>query len=100
MTRKIVASSATNDSDTWDVYIIRTLSGKLYTGIARSCVVRFEEHLTNPKKAAKFFRSDPPDTIVYVEQMPNRSEALQREYAIKQLRRGQKLQLIANYSAG
>ena len=79
----------------WYVYIIQTEKNKLYTGIARDYERRFLEHLSGIG-GAKFFRSDSPDKIVYLEQWPNRSEASKREYEIKQLKRSEKDQLIAN----
>ena len=77
---------------TWTVYIVETESGKLYTGIALDPEKRFEEHRSG-KKGAKFFRMDPPKKIVYREEYPNRSAASQREYALKQLSRSDKLDL-------
>jgi putative endonuclease len=58
----------------------------------------FKEHqqvAEGGKKGAKFFRSDPPATLVYRELCPNRSEASKREAAIKQLTRKEKLALIS-----
>lgn len=77
-------------SEGWELYIIRTVSGKLYTGIARSAVARFEEHLYDSKRGAKYFRSETPKEIVYLEKHPDRSSASKREYAIKQLSRKEK----------
>lgn len=79
----------------WELYMIRTRSGKLYTGIAKSAAVRFEEHCTDPKKGAKFFRGEVPDAIVYLEKHPDRSSASKREYAIKQMSKAEKLKLIS-----
>ena len=76
----------------WDVYIVEAENGKLYTGIARDCHKRFEEHLSSPK-GAKFFRSTKPKRILYVEKAKDRSEASKREAAIKKLSRVQKLAL-------
>lgn len=81
----------------WDVYIVEAENGKLYTGIARDCVKRFEEHLSSPK-GAKFFRSSKPKKILYSEKQPDRSAASKREAAIKKLTRQQKLKLIKEAS--
>lgn len=80
----------------WDVYIIETESGKLYTGIAKDCQKRFSEHKSDPKKGAKFFRSDPPKQIVYVEKSPDRSLAQKREFEIKAMNRKDKIKLITS----
>jgi len=76
----------------WYIYIIETLSNRLYTGITKDLDARLEKHKSG--KGAKFFRTDPPIKIVYSESFDSRSEALKREYAIKQLTRIQKLKLI------
>lgn len=77
----------------WYLYIIRTEKNKLYTGIARDYERRFLEHLSGIG-GAKFFRSDSPKEIVYLEEFNDRSSASQREYEIKQLSRKQKEELI------
>lgn len=78
----------------WEVYVIQTTSGKLYTGITNNLKRRFEEHQTQ-RKGARFFHFSSPDRIVFRESHPNRSEASKREVAIKKMRREEKLALIA-----
>ena len=78
----------------WEVYIIETVSGKYYTGIATDAERRFKEHKEGGAKAAKYFRTDPPQKIIYREQCANRSQASQREVQIKSLTRKQKLALV------
>ena len=82
----------------WYVYIILTDKGRLYTGISPDPERRFFEHLLDPKKGAKFFRSDAPMRFVYLEAFENRSLASQKEYLIKKLSRTQKESLIADSS--
>ncbi len=77
----------------WEVYMVLSASGKLYTGISTDVERRFAEH-AGGKKGARFFRISEPLEIVYREQCENRSVASQREYQIKQLTRQQKLGLI------
>lgn len=81
----------------WWVYIIETKNGKLYTGISTDVARRFKEHAQQRAKGAKFFRSDPPKTIVYREALESRSAATKREMAIKKLTRQAKLELIDSY---
>jgi putative endonuclease len=81
---------------TWYVYIILTEKGKLYTGITVDIERRFLEHLSL-MKGAKFFRSDPVDRLVYVEECLDRSHASMREYAIKQLSSTKKWELVKEY---
>jgi len=78
----------------WEVYIIKTKLGRLYTGISTDSQRRLNEHQNNPKKGAKFFRSDPAQEIVWKEIHTTRSMALKREYQIKQMKRQEKEQLI------
>jgi len=79
---------------TWEVYIIETVSGKYYTGISTDAERRFQEHTEGGVKAAKYFRTDPAQKIVYREQCVNRSEASQREAQIKALSRSDKIKLV------
>ena len=46
---------------------------------------------------AKYTRSHLPVTLVYQECLPDKSAALRREYAIKQLPRAKKLLLVEAY---
>ncbi len=98
----------------WWVYMIETVSGKLYTGISTDIDRRFLEHCSvttraeameqtaksKKTKGAKFFRSDSPRAVVYKQLFANRSEASQRESAIKKMPRTSKLALVAEYKAG
>lgn len=71
----------------WFVYMILTEKNRLYTGIATDVERRFVEHLSDPSKGAKFFRSDRPVMVVYCEECENRSLASIRESEIKKLNR-------------
>jgi len=79
-------------TDSWSVYIVRCADGSLYTGVARDCSVRIDEH--NSGKGAKYTRQRRPVALVYSEPAPSRSAAQRREHAIKRLTREQKLALI------
>jgi putative endonuclease len=74
----------------WFVYIIRTEKNRLYTGITTDVERRFKEHSGEKTRGAKFFRSDRPQEIVYIESCKTRSEALKKEAKIKGLTRRQK----------
>lgn len=67
----------------WFVYVILTAKEKFYTGISTDPERRFIEHLSDTKKGAKFFRSDSPVKIIYLEKYPTMSGALKREAQIK-----------------
>ena len=77
---------------TWQVYIIKTNTGKFYTGITTDMTRRFSEHKKN--NGAKYFRLESPKEIVFLEVCKNRSEATKRELEIKSLNRSKKLKLV------
>lgn len=78
----------------WHVYLLRCADNSLYTGITNDLQRRVEQH--NAGTAARYTRARGPVKLVYQEPAESRSNALKREYAIKQLTRGQKQQLIRN----
>ena len=75
------------------VYILKCSDETLYTGIATDVHRRLREHNTSPK-GAKYTRVRRPVSLVYTEELEDRSSACKREYAIKQLKREKKLELI------
>jgi len=75
------------------VYILRCCDGSLYTGIALDINRRLAVHQSG--KGAKYTRSRRPLTVVYREELPDKSAALRREIAIKHLSRAEKLKLIS-----
>ncbi len=77
----------------WEVYMIQTQSGKLYTGISPDPARRLEEHQTS-RRGARFFRISPAAEIVYRERHRNRSFAAKREAQIKAMSRQEKLEMI------
>ncbi len=82
-----------DQSNKWVVYMVRASNGKLYTGITTDIRRRFREHATNPR-GARFFRTSQPEAVVYIEPMPDRSQATRREMVIKKMTRSRKLKLI------
>lgn len=74
--------------------MIEASDGSLYTGITTDVERRFAEHREG-KQGARYFNGREPQRVVYVEPAEDRSSASKREVAIKQLRRQQKLELIA-----
>jgi putative endonuclease len=76
----------------WHVYIIECSDGSLYTGITTDLDKRITAH--NDGRGAKFTKSRRPVRLRYSEPAANRKNASQREYAIKSLRRAEKMQLI------
>ena len=76
----------------WYVYILRCGDGSLYTGITDDVLRRLEMHRSG--KGAKYTRGRGPLELVYSECLENKSLALRRESAVKNLSRQEKLALI------
>jgi putative endonuclease len=77
----------------WSVYIILCSDGSLYTGISTDVERRFRQHLK--RQGAKYFRCRQPTKLVFVESGHDRVSASRREAVIKNMKRSQKMQLIA-----
>lgn len=77
----------------WYVYIVQCSDGSLYTGITVDLDRRLNEHNTS-NKGAKYTRSRRPVQMMYSETHETRSLVSKREYAIKQLTRKEKLNLL------
>ena len=71
-------------------YIVQCADGTLYTGWTNCLQKRLKAH-NEGKAGAKYTRSKRPVKLVYYE---TKEEAMRREYAIKQLTRKQKLNLM------
>ncbi|MDU2491824.1 MAG: GIY-YIG nuclease family protein [Clostridium celatum] len=74
------------------VYILRCNDDSLYTGWTNNLDKRIKAHSNG--KGAKYTKSRLPVELVYFEEYEDKIEAMRREYAIKQLKRKEKLMLI------
>jgi putative endonuclease len=86
-------------SDAWHVYILSCADGTLYTGVARDLQKRLSQHNGEQAGGPKYTRGRRPVKLLWSGTAPDRSEAQQREAAIKKLRRGDKLQLVESGGA-
>jgi len=77
----------------WVVYMLRCKDDSLYTGITDDLPRRLKAHRTG--KGAKYTRGRSPLVLVYCEDCPSHSYALQRESAIKKLPREAKQRLCS-----
>lgn len=82
------------DSKNYFVYILRTSGNTLYVGQTKNLGKRLKEHKSKKSRAAKYTRSYTSFTLVYTETLSSKSDALKREYAIKQLTHLEKEELI------
>ena len=76
----------------WHVYIIECSDGTLYTGITNDLDRRITAH--NDGRGAKYTKSRRPVRLRFSEPAADRKNASQREYAIKSLRKAEKMRLI------
>lgn len=76
----------------WFVYMLRCGDDSLYTGCTNDLDGRFAKHAAG--RGAKYTKRRLPVRLVYREKVTNRSAALKREYALKQLTRSEKLKLL------
>ena len=74
------------------VYILKCKDDSFYTGWTTDLSKRIQRH--NLGLGAKYTRSRRPVELIYFETFENKSEALKREYQIKQLSSKQKEKLI------
>lgn len=77
-------------------YIVECSDGTLYTGWTNHLEERMKAH--NEGKGAKYTRPRLPVRLVYYETFASKQEAMKREYAIKQLKRGEKEKLIEGFT--
>lgn len=76
------------------VYILRTSSNTLYIGQTNNLQKRLNEHKSKTKRSAKYMGSFTSFELVYTEKYQTRTEAMKREYQLKQLTKAQKEALI------
>lgn len=80
----------------WYLYMLLCGDGTLYTGITDNVPRRLAAHRSG--RGAKYTRGRGPLTLVYTEQLPDRSAALRREREVKKLTRGEKDLLRAGWT--
>ena len=73
-------------------YILKCCEDTLYTGWTTDLKKRVKMH--NAKKGAKYTKSRTPVSLVYFEEYESKQEAMKREWAIKHLKREDKLRLV------
>ena len=73
-------------------YILKCKDGSLYTGWTNDLEQRVAAH--NTGKGAKYTKARRPVELVYFEEFETKEQAMTREYAIKQMARKDKLELV------
>jgi len=82
-------------SDQWYLYLVRTASGSLYTGIATDVARRFAEHQAGAPKGARSLRGKGPLTLELQRPVGARSRASRLEWQVKRWPRARKELLVA-----
>jgi putative endonuclease len=77
----------------WQLYLIQTAAGMLYTGITTDVNRRLQQHERG--RGARSLRGKGPLTLVFHCNAGDRAAASRLEYQVKQLGRAQKLLLVA-----
>jgi putative endonuclease len=75
-------------------YIVMCSDTSFYTGYTNNLTKRIEAH--NKGKGAKYTKTRLPVTLLYYEAFKSKCIAMQREYAIKQMTRAEKKELMFN----
>ena len=76
------------------IYILMCSDNTLYTGWTNDLEKRILNH--NKKKGAKYTKNRLPAFLVYFEEFDDKSDAMSREFAIKQLSRKEKEELVSH----
>lgn len=86
------------EDKSWAVYIVECADGTLYTGISNNVTERIAKH--NAGKGARYTRSRRPVVLGAFWSYLSKSDAAKAEYALKAMKRDQKLKLIEDHRAG
>lgn len=86
-----------SETTLWRLYIVRTASGVLYTGITNDVARRFLQHQSG--KGAKALRGKGPLELIFHCEAGDRASASRLEYRVKQLKRQDKIRLVTHQPA-
>lgn len=81
-------------AENWYLYLVRTASGSLYTGIATDVERRFAEHQAGAPKGARSLRGKGPLTLEFHVPACDRSRASRLEWQVKRWPKVRKEALI------
>jgi len=79
----------------WQVYLLRCADQSLYAGVTTDLARRLQQHNGQLAGGARYTQARRPVALVWSESCDSRSDAQQREHALRRLSRAQKLALIA-----
>ena len=79
----------------WQVYLLQCADQSLYAGVTTDLPRRLQQHNGQLAGGARYTQARRPVALVWSEACDSRSDAQQREHAVRRLSRAQKLALIA-----
>lgn len=79
----------------WQVYLLQCADQSLYAGVTNDLARRLQQHNGQLAGGARYTKARRPVALVWSEVCASRSDAQQREHALRRLSREQKLLLIA-----
>ena len=79
----------------WQVYLLQCADSSFYAGVTTDLVRRLQQHNGQLAGGARYTQARRPVALVWSEACDSRSDAQQREHALRRLGREQKLALIA-----
>ena len=79
----------------WQVYLLQCADSSLYAGVTKDLARRIQQHNGQLAGGARYTRARRPVALVWSKACDSRSDAQQREQALRRLSREQKLALIA-----
>lgn len=81
----------------WVVYLLQCSDKTLYCGVTNHLQRRLRQHNGEIKGGAKYTSARRPCALIYQEVCADKSQAMKREYEIKQLSRTEKLRLVGEW---
>ena len=87
----------TDQASQWQLYLVRTASGSLYTGISTDPQRRLRQHQGELAGGARALRGKGPLQLVWTFTACNRSHASTLEYQLKQLKKADKERLVQGH---
>ena len=78
----------------WHLYIIQCSDDSFYTGITTDVGRRFQEHMEQGRKSARYVRGRGPLRLVFVEKIGGKGEAYRIEKKVKGLSKEEKHRLV------
>ena len=90
----IITESVSAPQPQWQLYLLRTRSGNLYTGISTDPLRRLRQHQGEIKGGARALRGKGPLKLVWTCHAGDRSQASVLEYQLKQLNKTDKERLV------